>query len=148
MSDKHFEGDAIAVSKYFHKFQRLVKEFPGTMELKGDHVLIERLPQIELRTKTGLVIPGTSGYKETMTDLSTDFGLVLMTGPGMWTDDNGDIPCDAKPGDVVLLPSSVQWYSVFGHIAGYEPYSIGRVRDGQLPMWFQDYRKAFEILNG
>jgi len=144
-----FAGDAIAVSKYFEKFQRLIKDHPGAMTLKGDHVLIERLPAVEIKTKAGLVIPGSiHTHRDTMADLSTDFGIVLMTGPGMWTDDNGDIPCDAKPGDVILLPSSVQWYSVFGHIAGYEPFSIGRVRDGQIPMWFGDYRKAFEVLSG
>jgi co-chaperonin GroES (HSP10) len=143
-----FDGDAIAVSKYFKKFQTLLKECPGIMTLKGDNVLVEKLPKVELKTKSGLIIGTSTTHKNTVADSVTDFGLVLMTGPGQVFEDGSDCPCDAKPGDIILLPQGTYWYGAFGHISQYEPYSIGRLRDGQIPMWFTDYKKAFEVLNG
>lgn len=143
-----FDGDAIKASKYYSKFQTLLNEYPGLMELKGDNILVERLPKVEMKTKSGLIIGTTTTHKSTMQDSATDFGLVLMAGPGQFFDDGSDCPCDAKPGDIILLPQSVYWYGAFGHITDYEPYSIGRLRDGQIPMWFSDYKKAFEVLNG
>ncbi|UOF79036.1 cpn10 [Caudoviricetes sp.] len=146
---KHFEGDAISISRYFTKFQKLVTEHPGAMELKGDQVLVERLPKPELKTASGLFIPSNvKTHRDTIESDSTEFGLVLMVGPGQYTDDGTTIPCDSKPGDVILLPGTTNWYGSFGHIADYDPYSIGRIRDSMVPMWFGDYKKAFEVLNG
>lgn len=148
MSEQFFQGDAIGVSKYFRAFERLRKEYPGIMTLSGDNVLVERLPPVEVRTKSGLILNvETSTHRDSFTDSLTEFGLVLATGPGLWADEGGDIPCNAKPGDVILLPSSTFWYSGFGSIANYEAFSIGRVRDGQIPLWFKDYKKAFEVLS-
>lgn len=142
-----FDGDAIKASKYFSAFERLRKECPGAMSLKGDNVLVERLPQIELKTRSGLILGTAKTHKNTVADSTTDFGLVLMTGPAIVFEDGSTAELDCKPGDIILLPSSTYWYGAFGHIASYEPYSIGRLRDGQVPMWFGDYKQAFEMLN-
>ncbi len=142
-----FDGDAQGVSKYFKQFENLNREYPGMMTLKGDNVLVERLPRIEMKTKSGLIIGTATTYKNTVADTLTDFGLVLMVGPGQLFEDGSTCPCDAKPGDIVLLPQSTYWYGAFGHIAEYDAYSIGRLRDGQIPMWFTDYKKVFEVLN-
>jgi len=142
-----FTGDAVGSSKYLKKFRRLTLEFPGIMELKGDHLLVERLPAIEMKTKSGIILQGAKTFRDTIEDTMTEFGIVLMTGPGQLDEQGNTFPCDSKVGDVILLPGSTYWYGAFGHIAGYEPYSIGRVRDTLIPMWFQDYKKAFEVLN-
>jgi len=152
MSD-FFNGDAIQASRYWKKFEKLRaferKHSRQLLILKGDMLLVEKLPPIEIKMPSGLVY-GTakSTHKGTMADDVTEFGLVLACGPGQSYEDGTVIPPDSKPGDVVLLPGNVGWYSMFGHIAGYENYTIGRVRDAQIPIWTTDYQMTFEVING
>lgn len=145
MSRTFFEGDAKKVSRYYERFQRIESAF---MELKGDMILVERLPKVELKTASGIILPhDVKTYKDTHSDRTTDFGIVLMTGPGPIFDDGTTGSCEAKPGDVVLLPGNVSWYSAFGTMKDYEAYGIGMVRDAQIMMHFKDYIKAMEVLN-
>lgn len=151
-------GDAREISKYFKRFQRLAEPvgqgldgeplYEDHMVLKGDMLIVERLPKVELKTKGGIIMPhDVKTYKDTMSDRVTDFGIVLMTGPGHVFDDGTRAECECKPGDVILLPGNVAWYSAFGTMVGYEAFSIGLVRDAQIMLQFTDYQKAFEILN-
>lgn len=143
-----FDGDARKASRYLEKFERLLKSECNDLILMGDNILVERLPPLELKTKSGIIIADAKTHRETSHDAATEFGVVLMTGPGQVMEDGSVLPCESLPGLVVLLPGNVTWYSQFGHIAGYEPYSIGRLRDSQVPMWFCNYKRVFEILNG
>ena len=143
-----FDGEAIEISKYFLKFQRLQEEAPNAMVLKGDTILVERLPPVEMKTASGIIIADAKSHKMTSHDAATEFGIVLAVGPGQLFEDGKVQQCDSEPGDVILLPGNIQWYSQFGHIANYASYSIGRLRDSQVPIWFRDYRFAFEVLNG
>lgn len=144
----YFDGDAIAVSRYFSKFQTLLKECPTAMMLKGNQILVEKLPKVERKTRSGLIIAAATTHRDTVDDTATEFGLVLMTGPGQFGENGDDYPCDAKVGEVILLPNSTYWYGAFMGLPNYEPYSIGRIRDDQIPLWFGDYKKAYEVLSG
>ena len=158
MSQVSFTGDARAISRYFERFQRLVaagrvespemEELGNLMVLKGNTILVERLPRVEMKTSSGIIIPSTNGYKETHADKVTDFGIVLMTGVGEVLEDGTRAEMEVKPGDVILLPNSVYWYSPFGTLKNYEANSIGLTRDSAALMVFTDYQKAFEVLNG
>lgn len=143
-----FDGDALKASRYLERFRRLSDELPGHMILKGDMMLVEKLPPLEMKTKGGLIIGTASTHRDTARDTLTEFGVVLAAGPGQIFEDGSLQEPDSKPGDVILLPGTVTWYSQFGHIQGYDPYSIGRIRDAQVPLWFKDYQKVFDILNG
>lgn len=148
MSQVSHTGDAREVSKYFKRFQRLIDEHHWTMNLKGDMLIVERLPKVELKTKGGIIMPhDVKTYKDTMSDRVTDFGIVLMVGPGHVFDDGSRAPMDCKAGDVILLPGNVAWYSAFGTMGDYTPFSIGLVRDAQIMLQFADYIKAMEVLN-
>lgn len=142
-----FDGDALAVSRYYTKFKEIRGAYPPPMSLKGDAVLVERLPPLELK-KGSLIIATVDTHRDTMKDALTNFGLVLMTGPGQVFENGQVYSCQAEPGNIVLLPGGMVWYSQFGHIAGYETDSIGLVRDYQLNIVFDNYKKAFDILNG
>lgn len=152
MSD-FFNGDAIQASRYWRKFEKLraIEEKLGRklLILKGDTILVEKLPPVEIKLPSGIIYSDAkSTHKGTMADSVTEFGIVLAVGPGQIFEDGSSYPCDSKPGDVVLLPGNVMWYSMFGHIAGYQNYTIGRLRDSQVPIWLTDYQMAFEALNG
>lgn len=146
-SQDNFDGDALKASKYLERFKRL--EAAGILTLKGDMLLVEKLPKIEKKTKSGIIMAAdVKSYKGTMDDDCAEFGIVLMTGPGQVFENGEIIPPDAKPGDVILLPGNVQAFAQFGHLADYVPYTIVRLRDSQVPMVFTDYKKVFEVLNG
>src|SRR3989304_625402 len=151
---EHFNGDALASSKYFKRFNKLDKmkneyteAYFRPMILKGDMILVERLPSVEMKTNGGIIIPDVKTHKDTAHDAQAEFGIVLMVGPGQVFEDGTTLPCDSKPGDVVLLPGNTAWYSQFGHMSDYGPYTIGRLRDSQVSLWFNDYKKAMDILN-
>lgn len=149
----YFNGDAIQISRYWKKFEKLraIEEKLGRklLILKGDNLLVEKLPPVEIKLPSGLVLgEAKSTHKGTMADHVTEFGLVLAVGPGQVFENGESIPCDSKPGDVILLPGNTQWYSMFGHIVGYQNYTIGRLRDSQVPLWLTDYQMCFEALNG
>lgn len=143
MKSKHLER--------FHRLEDLHGDdtiIPKPMQLKGDMMLVEKLPKIEKKTASGIIIADHKGYKGNMSDDEAEFGVVLMVGPGQILEDGTLLETDCKAGDVILLPSNVLWYSQFGHLADYEPYTIGRLRDSQVGMIFTDYEKTFEVLNG
>lgn len=144
--------NALSVSKYAERLAR-ASEF---LRLLGDNILVERLPKpdLEQKTKGGIILPGHSSerYKQTHSDGFMEFALVLAVGPGQHIiGDTGQLevlPPTTKPGDIILLTDNIEWYSQFGHMADYEPNSIGRMRDGNVMMFFSDYKKFIEALNG
>lgn len=147
---EYFDGDALKASRYWRRFLKLTQyedKRGRKLNLKGDTVLVEKLPTLELKTKSGLIIAETTTHRETAADAATDFGLVLRTGPGQYFEDGTIQPCEAKPGDVILLPGNVRWFSQFGHIVGMKPYTIGLLRDAQILMDFKDYMEVFNVLN-
>lgn len=152
-----FNGDAIQASRYWEAFQRLQNkeiEFAcNLLRLKGDNLLVERLPKLEIGhkvegTNKTIFIPGEiETYKDTAGDKMTNFGLVLRAGPGDVSSDGSRIEMEIEVGAVVLLPGNVEWFSVFGHLKHYKQYTIGRVREAQIPMDFRDYLTVFKELN-
>lgn len=152
-------NEAVANSRYFERFKRLAQDARGEeaeelgnlMVMKGDMLLVERLPPVETKVKIGgldIIIADAKTHKETWKDQVAEFGIVLMTGPGQMLEDGTIIPPEARPGDVILLTHRVDWYSQFGALASYEPNTIGRVRDSEVSIFFTDYKKTFDILNG
>lgn len=147
MSQVSFKGDAREVSKYIKRFEKLAET--SFLELKGNLLIIERLPKVDMTTKSGIIIPSSiKGYRDTHADMVTDFGLVLMTGPGEVLEDGTHAAMETQVGDVILLPNNVHWYSTFGALADYEANTIGVTRDSHVLMTFKDYIKTFEVLNG
>lgn len=170
MTEK-FNGDALKTSRYYERFKKFIPTYetkqtkckgdndmyftesvmkPLPMQLKGDMILIEKLPKPELTHKVGnveLIIADAKSHKETSRDAMTEFGLVLMVGEGHIFEDGTRAEMDLKVGDVILLPSSVVYYSQFAHMANYEQYTIGMMRAAQALLVFDDYMKAMEVLN-
>lgn len=143
---------AKSASKYYERFQKA----SSFLRLLGDNILVERLPKpdFEQRTKGGIILPSetNSKYKHTHADDLMEFGLVLAVGPGQHViGETGQLevlPCTTKPGDIILLTDNIEWYSQFGHMADYEAYSVGRVRDSNVMMFFTDYKAFIEAING
>lgn len=138
-------------SKYAQKFARLQREAPDSLRIEGDLLIVEALPKldktVELSGGTKLIIADDKSYRAGHNEKTMEFGLVLMAGPGDVADDGGRFEMPVKVGDVILLPGNMTWYSQFGSLAGYEPYSIGVTRAASVLIHFSDPGRAFEVLN-
>lgn len=151
MSQELSVGGLVQHSKYLKRFLNLHEQAPGTLVLEGDLVIIEALPKLEktvtLEGGTKLFIADAKTHKMTHNEKTMEFGVVVMAGPGD-VDENGDrFAMNVKVGQIVLLPGNVAWYSQFGSLANYEPYTLGITRASQILFHFTDANKCFEVLN-
>jgi co-chaperonin GroES (HSP10) len=124
-------------SVYLERFKRL-KELGGDKySLIGGKVLVERITPPEMKTAGGLFIPqDVKSHKGTASDFKTEIGVVLLVGSG-YIDENGyDVPIDLKPGEIILLPTSVSYYTTFpGLISSIPERTLGMIRESDV--WFK-----------
>jgi co-chaperonin GroES (HSP10) len=147
---KHEMSELGAKSKYFAKFQRLLSEAPESLRVEGDLLIVEALPKLEKTVDIGgkkLIIADDKSYRSGHNEKTMEFGLVVLVGPGDVLDDGTRAEMNVKIGDIILLPGNMTWYSQFGALAGYEPYTLGVTRAASILINFPDPAKAFEVLN-
>lgn len=139
-------------SRYFDRFQRLRDQAPDSIHVEGDLLIVEALPKLEKTVELSggkkLIIADDKSYRSGHNEKTMEFGLVVMAGPGDVLDDGTRAEMNVKVGDIILLPGNMTWYSQFGALAGYEPYSLGVTRAASILINFPDPSKAFEVLNG
>lgn len=137
-------------SKWLERFKHLSFNEPhrGCMRVYGDTLIVEKLPPQEVATKSGIIIADASTHKKTMADGVMSLAVVLMVGEGTYDEDGVEQELTTQVGDVIVVnPLAVEWWSHLP-LAGYEPDTIGYIREGQVRITFPDYNKAFEVLNG
>lgn len=155
MSQELSMGGLLEKSRYLPRFRRLAEIAPGALQVEGDLIIVERLEKLEssvtLKDKDGkdikLAIADVQSHKMTHSDKHMDIGVVVFAGPGDVVDGER-VAMNVKVGELILLPGNVVWYSQFGSLTNYEPYSLGVTRDSAVLMHFPDPVKAFEVLNG
>lgn len=148
-------------SLYLEKFKKLANEQSDAFTLIGDFILVERIPDEEIKRKSGLIIPDMTKRTalNTLTGDKPNWVRVLLVGPGYYsqdTDENGNItertvPLDVKPGDIALVSQvSVRYFSTFA-IDGYEADTIGLTKESEIQLRFHGedgYNRVFNCLNG
>lgn len=149
-------------SKYLEKFQKLASEGKVNYELTGDYLLVEKIPDEDFVTESGLIIATNFGGKQFNSIVADrpNWLRVLACGEGYYdteTDpDTGatiekSIPLDVAPGDVILVSQvSVKYFSIFGELKGYEADRIGLTRAQDIQLKFkgkEGYEQAFRLLN-
>jgi co-chaperonin GroES (HSP10) len=147
-------------SRYLEKFQKLAS-VSDAFNLVGDFLIVERIPDEELKTKSGLFIPVVGSNKQLGT-LSADrphWVRVLAVGPGYYTQETNEdgtiveasVPLDVQAGDIILVSQvSVRWFSVFGELENYEADSIGFTKESEIQLRFhgdEGYNRVFGALN-
>lgn len=126
-------------SKYLEQVQNAAKLVGQDFILTGNILLVERVPQDEVKTKSGLIL-ATEGGKNQVNSIGANlpvFVHVLAAGSGYYDEEEGDVPLDTKPGDILLVGQhSVKWLSVFP-IDNYEPFSVGVTSEAETQMRFR-----------
>lgn len=141
-------------SKYLKAFSQTN---PADIEIIGDILLIELIPDTEMTTKSGIIL--SAGLdKNQINGLSADkpqFARVLMAGAGYYDDSASDsikeVPLDTKPGDIVLVGrTSIKPFSVFGGLISNGQAQVGLCREGDVQIRFRGddaYNRFFGALN-
>jgi co-chaperonin GroES (HSP10) len=135
-------------SKYLSKFTKL-SDFKDFV-LVGERMLIEVIPQEEMKTKGGIIIADPGGYKtETQTNRPL-LGVVLLVGQGYISDDGESEPHEYKPGEVVIVSKmGPLYYSEFPGI-GATGNSIAMTRSSEVHLsWpsIEAFKKFRETLS-
>jgi co-chaperonin GroES (HSP10) len=133
-------------SKFRAQFAKLAEEGTELFELRGSNILVEILPEQEVKTKGGLILAANSQQIHgSLMQHKALVGLVLMTGAGFYDDETGeDVPLDVKPGDVVLLPQfAITPLSNFPGLTGVTGNSLAIIKDESIIFRYKG-QAAFE----
>lgn len=139
-------------SLYLERFQKLPK-MPAT--LRGNLILVEKIPEPEKKTKAGIILPSDNSHRQ-LNSIGADapnFCIVLQVGEGYVSDEGTLVPdsMETKPGDIVLLPKlSIKYFSQFADLDDYKPDTIGIAKETEVQMLFRgegEYLEYFNQLN-
>lgn len=136
-------------SKYLKAFEELSKT--QAVELIGDLLVVERLPEPEARDLGGIIVQDGDHVRAMFgSESRPHLALVVATGKGYYSD-AGSVELNTKPGDIVVIGNaSVKYFSSFGLLDNYAPDSLGITRDSDVQIRFRGkdgYKQAFDILN-
>jgi co-chaperonin GroES (HSP10) len=139
-------------SKFLEAFKALSEEGKDLFQINGDTIFIEEIPWEEKTTKSGLVLAGSKRNHDGFDQNRPTLAHVLAVGPGWYNDKGEDVPCNVRPGDIILINSLVvSWLSYFGPLISIEGGArIGRTRDQDVQFFFRGadgYQKAYAIMD-
>ena len=140
----------IAPSRYLNAILAAKDEL-GDL-LTGDLLLVEAIPQAEVKTTSGIIIASDSRQMNTVKANLPHFVRVLAVGPGYYDEENPDktVALDTQPGAIVMVgDNSVKWWSHLP-VTGYKPYEIGITREAEIQVKFktdEEFRRVFGAIN-
>lgn len=136
-------------SKYLEAFKQADKT---TFQLTGGFILVEKIPQEEMKRASGLVMPITASNQVNSigANLPT-FVHVLAVGEGYYDDATKEsIPPSTQVGDILLLgQTSVKWFPVL-EVDNYQPFEIGLTDESEAQLKFKGieaYQRFVESIN-
>lgn len=123
--------------KYLEVFKKLAA---SDIPLRGNRLLIEILPPVEVHTKGGLVVATSlADHRSTVKDNAADVGVVLAVGSGYYNENGDSVPLDIEVGNVVLITRyGLRLYSVFPGLDSYVADTIALARDSDIHAAWKD----------
>lgn len=114
-------------SKYLAFFRQLKERQPGFYQLFGSRILVEVLPEPEMKTAGGLVIASSSRQITDTQENKFTAAVVIAVGKGYYDDESGeDVALSVKPGQVVeVVRTGLRKYSTHPMLGG--QYSGGEL---------------------
>lgn len=138
-------------SKYITKFQRINnKEARKNYRLNGSRVLIEILPQPELKSAGGLLLTAPSEIvRAGVEHMKPILAIILLTGEGYFDSNGDDVPMSVEPGNIVMVNDlALRALSTFPGLGDYSANSIALTDESSIQMQWPnlDAYKAYEAL--
>lgn len=128
-------------SSYLELFDK-AREDGHPLTLTGNTLLVERVPQKEIKTASGIVLQAAPELNwNSIANDRPHWAIVLAVGEGYYDDETEkDIPLDVEPGDVILLGKmSASYFSTLDVLDQYitlsETYqrdTIGVTRESEI----------------
>lgn len=144
----------LKTSRYLDAFKAMDEQCKDSFTLYGDAILVEEIPDEELKSKGGIIIATSSNHRLTdgVEANKPTFVRVLQVGAGFEKDEGELVPVDANPGDIILVGKlSVMWFSAFGNILTHNGSGrLGLTIESEIKMRFkghEGYEKVFKCLN-
>lgn len=133
MVESKYEG-------FFKRFAELNVDSKH-FKLKGPTALIEILPEIELKTESGLILAKALTHKQQSADFRPRLGLVLYIGEGYTDGSNMEL----RPGMVIFLPTEVKQLSEFPGLKDYTANTLGIINENDILCYYQS-RNSLECV--
>jgi hypothetical protein len=137
-------------SRYISAFHGLDSEVKDDLELIADAILVEFIPDPEVKTKSGLLLQTKEASNDNWRNSTAADKPVLVralkVGKGYYDNDTDEtIPLNCSPGDILLVGrQSTKWFSHFAGITDYSPNTIGLTRESEIQARFVGGDKAYE----
>lgn len=128
------------------------KEASKFFTLVGNRILVERLPDEEVKTSTGLILSG--GSRSEVSASKPLICLVVAIGEGYTPVDGTEekIPLDVKVGSVVMInEAGVNFFSTIPGFTAYSEMKLGLASEGDIQMRFanmEEFEAYKRALNG
>jgi co-chaperonin GroES (HSP10) len=141
-------------SKYLSFFTNLCEVQPNFYKLYGSRILVEVLPEPELKTEGGLFVGKAGNFRTDTEENKFTAAVVIATGNGYFDDESGeDVPLDVKPGQVVeVVRSGLRRYSshpILG--AQYTTGDLALINESHVSTLLaesvEDYAKALTVIS-
>lgn len=137
-------------SKYLERFSRLT-DIAG-FELRGNRLLVEVIPQEELKKGSIVIASSLSDHKSATQENRATLVRVLLVGTGYVDDEGADVPMDLKPGNVVMVPQmALKLYTQFPGLQDFTSNELALLLDHEIHMKWDDdaaYDRYKVALNG
>lgn len=127
-------------SKYLTFFQTLKEHQPNFYKLFGSRILVEVLPDVEMKTAGGLIVGSARNQRTDTEENKFTAAVVLSVGNGFYDEDGKDVPLDTKPGQVVeVVRSSLRRYSTHPVLgAQFTTGDLAAVKEGDITCLLAD----------
>jgi co-chaperonin GroES (HSP10) len=138
-------------SKYLERFKRL-QDASDLYRLHGGRLLVEILPQQEIKSSGGIVLAAPKDFARGSTAESSrgTIAVVLLVGAGYIGADGVEYAIDAKPGSIILLNDfGLRCFSTLPGISDYVANSVALIDESHIQMsWesMEKFNKYVELL--
>jgi co-chaperonin GroES (HSP10) len=124
---------------------QFLKRFEGNEQrLRGLRLLVEVLPEREIKTASGLILSAPKTHVATADSYKPVIAVVLMCGSGYVGEDGKLVEASIKPGQVVVVNEfGMRYFSQFPRIPEYTQNKIAITSESEVFMDFPSLA-AFE----
>lgn len=133
-------------------FLKAKEEFKEGVRLIGDVILVEAMPEPEIKKGSIIVSSGNTKALDGITANLPIFVRVLLVGPGYYNEETGaDVPLEIKAGNIIQVGrQAVDFFGAFGSILRGKDTGVGITRSDAARIVFENdetYNSFFESIS-
>lgn len=138
-------------SKYLRFFEKLKEQRPNFYQLYGSRILVEILPEPEMKTASGLIVGTASNQRTDTEENKFTAAVVLAIGAGYYDEEsNEDVPLKVKLGQVVeVVRTSLRRYSTHPALGSqFTKGDLATTRESDISCLLADTVEEYDVTLG